>query len=179
VGGCKADLREIGYESGDWVELIQCGSRWSRSFLDSPGNRDILISLITFTSHEIFFLQFLYLTIKNAFISHYHFYMLIVIQQWVKLWQSFHNSSVLPQVSYLYLCPHFPCSVLCIFLHWASLPWLCVPDVLVSLPCFWCLLLSICDCQFVWYQIPVQVMCKTYTYYSILNFINFLYCFYF
>ena len=85
LGGCKADLREMRYESVDWVELIQCGGRWSRSFINSPGSRDILISLITFTSQEICYLQFLYLTIKNTFISHYHYYMLIVIQQWVKL----------------------------------------------------------------------------------------------
>jgi hypothetical protein len=26
VGGCKADLREIRYESMDWVELNQCGA---------------------------------------------------------------------------------------------------------------------------------------------------------
>jgi hypothetical protein len=45
VGGCKADLREIRYESVDWVELIQCGGRWSRAFINSPGSRDILISL--------------------------------------------------------------------------------------------------------------------------------------
>jgi len=78
VEGCKADLREIRYESVDWIELIQCGGGWNRSFINSPGNRDILISLITFTSQEIFYLQFLYLTIKNAFISHSHYFMLIV-----------------------------------------------------------------------------------------------------